>query len=68
MLVAEHALEESEYNKSFLYTEVLIGIPNYVSTHFPHLDTLIQKIVIKINMNSVVKLVLIEQTMTVQLQ
>lgn len=33
----EYAPEESKYNKSFLYTEVLISLSNYVSTHFPHL-------------------------------
>ena len=37
MLVIEYAPEESEYNKSFLYIEVLIGISDYISTHFPHL-------------------------------
>lgn len=35
----EYAPEESEYNKSFLYTEVLISISNYVSTHFLHLKS-----------------------------
>ena len=38
MLVIEYALEESEYNKSFLYIEVLIGISDYTSTHFLHLE------------------------------
>lgn len=37
MLVTEYAPEESVYNKSFLYTEVLISLSNYASTHFPHL-------------------------------
>ena len=40
MLVTEYAPEESEYNNSFLYIEVLIGISNHVSTHFPHLITI----------------------------
>ena len=40
MLVIGYALKESEYNKSFLYTEVLIGISDYTSTHFPHLNFL----------------------------
>lgn len=34
----EYAPEESEYNKSFLYTEVLIDTFNYISTHFPYLS------------------------------
>ena len=37
MLVTEYAPEESEYNKNFLYTEVLISLSNYISTHFLHL-------------------------------
>ena len=37
----EYAPEESVYNKSFLYTEVLIGISDYTSTHFPHLIAII---------------------------
>lgn len=41
MLVIEYAPEESVYNKSFLYTEVLIGISDYTSTHFPHLIAII---------------------------
>lgn len=34
----EYASEESKYNKSFLYTEILISLSNYVSIHFPHLQ------------------------------
>lgn len=37
-LVLEYAPEENEYNKSFLYTEVLISLSNYTSTHSPHLE------------------------------
>ena len=33
----EYAPEESEYNNSFLYIEVLIDTFNYTSIHFPHL-------------------------------
>ena len=38
MLVTEYASEESEYNNSFLYIEVLIDTFNYISTYFPHLN------------------------------
>ena len=41
MLVIEYAPEESKYNKSFLYTEILIGLSDYISTHFPHPEFLI---------------------------
>lgn len=37
MLVTEYAPEKSEYNKSFLYREVQIGLSDYTSTHFSHL-------------------------------
>lgn len=37
MLMTEYAPEGSEYNKSFLYTELLIRISDYASAHFPHL-------------------------------
>ena len=33
--MTEYAPEESEYNKSFLYTEVLISLSDYTLTHFP---------------------------------
>lgn len=39
MLVTEYVPEESEYNKSSLYTEALISLSNYVSIHFPHLKS-----------------------------
>ena len=39
MLMIEYAPEESEYNKSCLYREVLIDISDYTSTHFPHLTS-----------------------------
>lgn len=35
--MTEYVPEESEYNKNFLYIEVLIGISDYTLTHFPHL-------------------------------
>ncbi len=43
-LVIEYALEESEYNNSFLYTEILIGVSIYISEHFPHLIYRVPKI------------------------
>ena len=35
--MTEYAPEENEYNKNFLYIEVLIGISDYTLTHFLHL-------------------------------